>query len=80
MTQIFCRLIELFILVLIIRAVLSWFPLEHGGFLAQVNRVVIDLSDWAVAPLRRIIPPVGVFDVSFLVLVFGLFLLHGAIC
>ena len=45
-----------------------------------MNRLVIDVTEWAVAPLRRIIPPVGMFDISFLVLVFGLFILRGVVC
>jgi YggT family protein len=79
-SELLCAFITVFIVVLIVRAVLSWFPLEQGGFLAQVNRLVIDVTEWAVAPLRRIIPPVGMFDVSFLVLVFGLFILRGVVC
>ena len=80
MSELLCAFITVFIVVLMVRAVLSWFPLEHGGFLAQVNRFAIDVTEWAVAPLRRIIPPVGMFDISFLVLVFGLFILRGIIC
>ena len=80
MSDLLCAFITVFIVILIVRAVLSWFPLEQGGFLAQVNRLVIDVTDWAVAPLRRVIPPVGVIDISFLVLVFGLFILRSAIC
>ena len=41
---------------------------------------MVDVTEWAVAPLRRIIPPIGMFDVSFLVLVFGLFILQNALC
>lgn len=80
MSELLCAFITVFIVILIARAVLSWFPLEQGGVLAQVNRLVIDVTDWAVAPLRRVIPPVGVIDISFLVLVFGLFILRSAIC
>jgi len=80
MSELLCAFITVFIVILIVRAVLSWFPLEQGGFLAQVNRLVVDVTDWAVAPLRRVIPPVGVIDISFLVLVFGLFILRSAIC
>ena len=80
MSELLCAFITVFIVILIVRAVLSWFPLEQGGFLAQVNRLVIDVTDWAVTPLRRVIPPVGVIDISFLVLVFGLFILRSAIC
>jgi len=79
-TEILCAAITIFIVVLMVRAVLSWFPLEPGNFLSQVNRFAVGITEWAVAPLRRVIPPVGMVDISFLVLVFGLFLVRGAIC
>jgi len=75
-----CTLITLFIVVLFARAVLSWFPVQSGTFLAQVSDVLRVLTDWAVVPLRRVIPPAGMFDLSFMVLVFGLFILRAAIC
>ena len=80
MSELLCAFITVFIVVLFVRAILSWFPLEPGGFLAQVNRLAVDVTEWAVAPLRRIIPPIGVLDVSFLVLVFGLFILQRVVC
>jgi YggT family protein len=78
--DILCPLLDIFTVVLFARAVLSWFPTEPGSFLQQMNDVLALLTDWAVLPLRRIIPPVGMFDVSFLVLVFGVFILRNAIC
>jgi YggT family protein len=75
-----CNLITVFIVVLFARAILSWFPLQSGTVLAQISDVLRVLTDWAVVPIRRVIPPVGMFDVSFMVLVFGLFILRAAIC
>jgi YggT family protein len=75
-----CALITIFIVILFARAVLSWFPLEPGSLMAQISDVLRSLTDWAAVPLRRVIPPIGMFDVSFMVLVFGLFILRGAIC
>lgn len=80
MESLVCTLITLFIVVLFARAVLSWFPVQSGTFLAQVSDVLRVLTDWAVVPLRRVIPPAGMFDLSFMVLVFGLFILRAAIC
>jgi YggT family protein len=74
-----CALLTAFIIVLFVRAVLSWFPLRPGTVTAQINRLLIDLTEWALRPLRRVIPPVGMFDLSFIVLVFGLLFLRTAI-
>jgi len=74
-----CALITVFIVLLFARAVLSWFPVQSGGGVAQVNRLLIELTDWAVRPFRRFIPPVGMFDISFMILVFFLLILRSAI-
>jgi len=78
--EILCTLITIFIVVLVARAVISWFPLQPGTFMAQVSDVLRMLTDWALIPLRSVIPPAGMFDLSFLVLTFGLFILRAAIC
>jgi len=79
-SEIICTLITIFVVVLFFRAVLSWFPVRPGSGLAQVNRVLVDLTEWALAPVRRIVPQVGMIDISFMVLVFGLLILRGVIC
>ena len=80
MTSILCALLLVFILVLFARAVLSWFPHQPGSFSAQLSRILADLTEWALRPLRRVIPPAGMLDLSFLVLVFFLFILRAAVC
>ena len=77
---IICALLTVFIVILIARAILSWFPIRPGTGLAQLNGIIFDLTEWAMRPLRQIIPPVGMFDVSFMVLVFGLIILRQAVC
>ena len=80
MNEILCALITVFIVVVFARVILSWFPVRPGTGLAQLNGLLIDLTEWVLAPMRRVIPPVGMIDVSFLVLTFGLFILRGVIC
>ena len=77
-----CALILVFIVVLFLRAVLSWFPESQrpGTATAQIARVLFDLTEWALRPLRRVIPPAGMFDLSFLVLVFFLIVLQRIVC
>jgi len=58
---------QIYILILIVRAVLSWFPYSPDSPLNPVRRVVITLTEPVLAPFRRIIPPVGMLDLSFLV-------------
>jgi YggT family protein len=58
---------QIYILILIVRAVLSWFPYSPDSPFNPVRRVVITLTEPVLAPFRRIIPPVGMLDLSFLV-------------
>jgi len=77
---ILCAILTVFIVVLVVRAVLSWFPIRPGTGLAQLNGILFDLTEWALRPMRQIIPPVGMFDISFMVLLFGLFFLRAFDC
>jgi YggT family protein len=79
--QLLCAIITVYLVVMAARAVLSWFPPSSSGSgLATVNRVLMDLTEPVLAPLRRIIPPVGMFDLSFMVAFFGLFILLQVVC
>jgi YggT family protein len=77
---ILCALLTVFIVVLVVRAVMSWFPIRPGTGWAQLNGILFDLTEWALRPMRQIIPPVGMFDISFMVLLFGLFFLRAFVC
>jgi YggT family protein len=58
---------QLFILIMVIRAVLSYFPYHPDSPLNPVRRVVTAITEPVLAPFRRIVPPIGMFDVSFFV-------------
>jgi YggT family protein len=72
--------VTVYIVILAARAIFSWFPpSSSSGGLATINRLLMDLTEPVLAPLRRIIPPVGMFDVSFMVAFFGLVILRAVI-
>jgi YggT family protein len=58
---------QIYILILIVRAIMSWFPFSSDSPLNPVRRVVFMLTEPVLAPFRRIIPPIGMLDISFLV-------------
>jgi YggT family protein len=74
-----CDLISIYVVVLFLRAIFSWFPPPSGG-LATFYRILLDLTEPVLAPLRRVIPPAGAFDLSFLVLILFLFIVQGQLC
>ncbi|MDQ1480115.1 MAG: YggT family protein [Actinomycetota bacterium] len=74
-----CDLIQVYIVVLFVRAIFSWFPPPSGGA-ATLYRILLDLTEPVLAPLRRVIPPVGAFDLSFLVLIVFLYIVRAQVC
>jgi YggT family protein len=58
---------------IIIRALLSWFSPDPRNILVQL---VYYVTEPILAPLRRVIPPVGMFDLSAFAAIFGLFALQ----
>jgi YggT family protein len=57
-------LLNILTFALIGRALLSWFdPVGRWA----ITRILADLTDPIIAPLRRVIPPIGMIDISFIV-------------
>lgn len=79
MQDVVCALLIAYILILFGRMIFSWLPPTSGGT-ATVARLLYDLTEPVLAPMRRIIPPVGMFDLSYTVLVFGLLILWQSVC
>jgi len=77
---IICALLQLYTIALILRAVLSWFPISPGSGLIPVVRALDAIINPVLMPLRRVIPPAGMFDLSFIVLIIGVEIVHSAIC
>ena len=80
MLELLGAFVTVYIVILAARAIFSWFPpSSSSGGLATINRLLMDLTEPVLAPLRRVIPPVGMFDVSFMVAFFGLVILRAVI-
>lgn len=61
---------QVYVLVLLARAILSWFPASYNSPLNPVRRAVFVVTEPVLAPFRRVIPPVGGLDLSFIVAFF----------
>jgi len=66
-------LVEAFVVVLVVRALLSWFPHRPGSPLERADRVLTRLTEPVLRPVRRILPPVRTggmaIDLSFIVVI-----------
>jgi YggT family protein len=78
-----CLLLQLYLLALFARILLSWFPVTPGGGLASVVSALYNVTEPVLGPLRRAIPPVrfgaAAIDLSPLIVLIGLRLLMSSI-
>ena len=79
-----CSLIQLYVLLLVVRVVMSWFPISPNGPAETVAGFLYMVTDPVLVPLRRLLPPVRMWaialDLSPIVAFFGLSVLRGIIC
>lgn len=71
------RLINLYVLVIFARSILSFFPIRYGSPLAPVVSFLHRITEPVLAPIRRALPPMGGLDLSPLVVIIGLQILAG---
>lgn len=62
---------QLLMLAIMIRVIASWLSLSPYN---RFMRIVYALTDWLVDPIRRVVPTIGIFDISPLVAYFVLYI------
>jgi YggT family protein len=76
-------LVEIYVILLIARALLSWFPSEPGTTLYSIVRGLDRLTEPLLRPIRRALPPLRAggmaIDLSIIVAIIGLEVLLGVI-
>jgi YggT family protein len=72
MRSLLCQVVLVFEVVLIGRVILSWFPLQPGSAFARINGVLVRVTDPVLEPVRRIMPRMGAFDLSPIIVFLGL--------
>ena len=75
-----CSLISVYYIVLLARVFLSWFPLQPGTAMASIASIVYQVTEPVMGPVRRLIPTIGMIDISPIVVFIGLQILQSAIC
>ncbi|HEY4102142.1 MAG TPA: YggT family protein [Gemmatimonadales bacterium] len=67
---------EILMFAIMIRVIASWLSINpHAGPM----RIVNILTDWLIEPLHRVIPPIGIFDVTPIVAYFLLYVAEGVV-
>jgi len=72
MVSILVRLLDLVVIVFVVRALLSWFPIGFDSPLRPVVDGLHRITEPVLAPIRRVLPPMGGFDLSILIVIIGL--------
>ena len=76
-----CTLLQLYLLILVVRVLMSWFPISRDGPMATVAGVLYTVTDPVLLPLRRLLPAVRMghmaLDLSPIGAFFGLSILMG---
>jgi YggT family protein len=67
--------LELFTIVLIIRAILTWFPIRPDSPFRSVADALYTITEPVLGPIRRALPPMGGLDLSVLLVILAINLL-----
>jgi YggT family protein len=71
--EILVAIVELYVVVLIVRALLSWFPVRAGTGFERVVRGLDAVTEPVLRPIRRILPPIRAggmgIDLSIIVVI-----------
>jgi YggT family protein len=81
--SVICFLLWLWMLAVILRIAMSWFPSPSGGQ-GTVTAFLDAITEPVLGPLRRVLPPVrlgaAALDLSPIVVLFGLSLILRVLC
>jgi YggT family protein len=84
MATLVCIAIQLYLLIVLVRIIMSWFPPTPGTTYAQIFEVFDRLTEPVLAPIRAVLPPVRIgmagLDLSPIVVFLLGTLLLRAIC
>jgi len=67
MTGLLCTIVQIFIYMIIVRVVLSWFPSTSGGVVAQISFFVGRFTEPVLDFARKVLPRTGALDLSPLI-------------
>jgi YggT family protein len=83
--RLICVFLTIFEIVLLVRVIVSWLEVfgvrpPVGGPLRSAFNLLHDVTEPVLVPLRRIVPPAGMFDLSVVVAFVIILVLQNAIC
>ncbi len=70
MSNVLVQLLNLATLVFVARAILSWFPIGFDSPVRPIADFLHRITEPVLAPIRRVLPPLGGIDLSILLVIF----------
>ena len=67
---------QILLFAVVLRAVISWFPLGPGNALV---RILNEVTEPILAPLRRVVPQLGMIDITPMIAILVLIFIQRAI-
>ena len=84
MSSVICLVLQIYVLLILVRVVFSWFPVSPHGTAAVVSGFLSFVTDPVLRPLRKVLSPIrfgsALMDLSPIVAFFGITLLQNFIC
>lgn len=81
---IICTVLFFYMLAILGRIILSWFPMSYDSPVRTVDRALRMVTEPVLGPLRRTIPPVRIgavgLDLSPIIVILGITILRSALC
>jgi len=81
---IICSILGIYVIIVFLRIIISWFPISGDSPMATVVGVLYTLTEPVLGPIRRALPPVRLggmgLDLSPIIVLFGIQILRGFIC
>ena len=67
-------LVQLLAFAIFARSIISWFPIDRNGPIVQA---LVGITEPVLEPLRRVIPAIGMIDISPMIAMIALFVIAG---
>lgn len=75
-TQLLTAFLYLLLVAVIIRSLLSWFPMSPRNPFAQF---IASVTDPLIQPVRRVVPPLGMIDLSGMIVIVVLYVMISVV-
>jgi YggT family protein len=77
--QLILMILQVYLLCVFGRIILSWFPVNPRSPVATISSFLYSITEPILGPIRNALPRVGMFDLSPIVVIFGIQILMRVI-